>query len=132
MCVQMYVCVCMSLFCECMYLSVCTYFMCFCLASFSCLCLLPCSGLFFLFYFIVTIILVPICFLMREKGKAWIWVGEEVARTGEELRGGETVIGIYCVKKINEKRNNTIAYCPYYDLQVCSLTASACLQMCSL
>lgn len=57
----------------------------------------------FLFYFIVTIILVPICFLMREKGKAWIWVGEQVARTGEELGGGETVIGIYCVKKNQRK-----------------------------
>lgn len=130
------VCKCMSvsvcLFCECMYLNVCTYFMCFCLALFSCLCLLP-HLVCFLFYFIATIILVPICFLMREKGKAWIWVGEEVARIGEELGGGETVIGIYCVKKkINEKRNNTIAYCPHCDLQVCGLTASACSQLCSL
>lgn len=42
------------------------------------------------------------------------------------------MIGIYCVKKINKKRNNTIAYCPHRDLQVCSLTASVCLQLCSL
>lgn len=77
------VCDCMSLFCECMYLSVCMYFMWFCLLFFL---FVSFAMLWFvLFYFIVIIILVPICFLIREKGKAWIWMGEEVARMWEEL-----------------------------------------------